>query len=188
MRISKAPEERRQEILDTAMQLFSIKGYEATSMADIANAMHVARGLCYRYFDSKQKLFEEAMDQYVTLCCSEFIPIIHDRSKSYQVRLKQIAIQMTQLEKTAKYHAFFHQEVNRNLHEQLSLQMCHYLYLHIMEEVHYLEEQGMLHIENADILVRFILYGQIGLIADHSIEMEDTISILLRYIKTLLHT
>ena len=35
-RISKPPEVRRQEILDTAMELFAEKGYEDTSMADIA--------------------------------------------------------------------------------------------------------------------------------------------------------
>ena len=57
-RISKAPDVRRQELLDTAMELFAQKGYEETSMGDIARAAGVAQGLCYRYFDSKQKLFQ----------------------------------------------------------------------------------------------------------------------------------
>ena len=47
-RITKAPEVRRQEILDTAIRLFYENGYEKTSITDIANAMHVAQGLCYR--------------------------------------------------------------------------------------------------------------------------------------------
>ena len=64
MRVSKAPEERKQEILRTAMRLFTQQGYENTSMRDIAREMNVVQGLCYRYFDSKQKLFEEAMDTY----------------------------------------------------------------------------------------------------------------------------
>ena len=51
MRVSKAPEVRRQEILETAMKLFTEKGYEATSMRDIAQACGVVAGLCYRYFD-----------------------------------------------------------------------------------------------------------------------------------------
>src|SRR5699024_6864687 len=38
MRVSKAPEVRRQEILETAMKLFTEKGYEETSMRDIAQA------------------------------------------------------------------------------------------------------------------------------------------------------
>ena len=42
-RISKPPEVRRQEILDTAMELFAEKGYEDTSMADIARRMPIIR-------------------------------------------------------------------------------------------------------------------------------------------------
>ena len=53
-RITKDPTERRQEILDTALKLFWEKGYEKTSMTEIAQAMQVAQGLCYRYFPSKE--------------------------------------------------------------------------------------------------------------------------------------
>ena len=78
-RISKAPEVRRQELLNTAMELFARQGYEETSMSDIARAAGVAQGLCYRYFDSKQKLFQEAMAQYVLYCCDIYQPLIHNR-------------------------------------------------------------------------------------------------------------
>ena len=63
-RISKEPEVRRQEILDTAMSVFMEKGYEAATMRDIAAAMHVVPGLCYRYFESKQMLYDTAIEQY----------------------------------------------------------------------------------------------------------------------------
>ncbi|MFQ9916446.1 MAG: TetR/AcrR family transcriptional regulator [Flavonifractor plautii] len=70
-RISKPPEVRRQEILDTAMELFAEKGYEDTSMADIARRIEgVVQGLCCRCFDSKRVLFREAMEQYVRECCA----------------------------------------------------------------------------------------------------------------------
>ena len=45
MRISKEPEERKQEIVETAMKLFCEKGYEKTSISDIAKEMNVAQGL-----------------------------------------------------------------------------------------------------------------------------------------------
>ena len=90
-RISKPPEERRQEILDTAMRLFTERGYEETSMADIAREMDVVQGLCYRYFDSKQKLFHEAMGQYVRECCAAALPIIHDRGRTIAARMDAMA-------------------------------------------------------------------------------------------------
>ena len=52
MRITKEPEARKQEILDTALKLFGENGYEKTSITDIAKVIGVAQGLCYRYFPS----------------------------------------------------------------------------------------------------------------------------------------
>ena len=55
MRVTKEPEVRKQEILDTALKLFGENGYEKTSITDIAKAIGVAQGLCYRYFPSKKR-------------------------------------------------------------------------------------------------------------------------------------
>lgn len=49
----------RQRILDTALQLFATKGYEETSMRDIAAAAGASLGLAYRYFASKEDLVLE---------------------------------------------------------------------------------------------------------------------------------
>jgi AcrR family transcriptional regulator len=46
----------RLNILNTALALFSMRGYEAATMRDIAAAAHVSLGLAYRYFDSKESL------------------------------------------------------------------------------------------------------------------------------------
>lgn len=107
-RISKPPEVRRQEILDTAMELFAEKGYEDTSMADIARRMGVVQGLCYRYFDSKRVLFQEAMEQYVKECCAAGLPIIHDRSRTIRQRLDAMAELILRMEDTARHRAFYH--------------------------------------------------------------------------------
>lgn len=61
MRISKHPEERRNEILDTAEMLFVTKGYTKTTVNDILEAIGIAKGTFYYYFQSK----EEVMDAIV---------------------------------------------------------------------------------------------------------------------------
>ena len=43
MRVTKEPEVRKQEILDTALKLFGENGYEKTSITDIAKAIGVAQ-------------------------------------------------------------------------------------------------------------------------------------------------
>ena len=49
-------EQTRRDILARALQLFSAKGYEATTMRDIATAADCSLGLAYRYFGSKEDL------------------------------------------------------------------------------------------------------------------------------------
>ena len=57
-RITKAPDERRGELINAAQVLFFSKGYEKTSINDIVKAVGVAKGLFYYYFDSKQAILE----------------------------------------------------------------------------------------------------------------------------------
>jgi AcrR family transcriptional regulator len=49
-------ERTRERILEAALGLFAGKGYEATTMRDIAAAAGCSLGLAYRYFDRKEAL------------------------------------------------------------------------------------------------------------------------------------
>ena len=58
-RIVKEYEERRDEILQAAQVLFYTQGYESTSVQNIIEAVGIAKGTFYHYFDSKQALLDE---------------------------------------------------------------------------------------------------------------------------------
>jgi len=58
----------KQEILDTALKLFSERGFHNVSMQQIAEASEFAVGTLYNFFESKEALFEE-----LTESCSEKI-------------------------------------------------------------------------------------------------------------------
>lgn len=47
---------RREQFLDVALTLFSERGFDGTSMKDLAQATGVAPGLVYHYFASKNEL------------------------------------------------------------------------------------------------------------------------------------
>jgi len=66
VRIVKAPDERRSELISAAQQLFYIKGYEKTSISDIVKAVGVAHGTFYYYFSSKTAVLEAIVDEAVT--------------------------------------------------------------------------------------------------------------------------
>jgi len=60
-RVVKNPEERREEILDTAERLFASRGYGTTTINDILGAIGIAKGTFYYYYKSK----EEVMDAII---------------------------------------------------------------------------------------------------------------------------
>lgn len=57
-RITKDPEERKEEIIAAAQKLFEEKGYENTMMSDVAKSIGISQGLPYRYFKSKMELLD----------------------------------------------------------------------------------------------------------------------------------
>jgi AcrR family transcriptional regulator len=52
----------RQEILRTAARLFQQRGYDATSMNDLAAALKLSKGGLYHHFQSKDEILFEIMD------------------------------------------------------------------------------------------------------------------------------
>jgi AcrR family transcriptional regulator len=52
----------RQEILRTAARLFQQRGYDATSMNDVATALKLSKGGLYHHFQSKDEILFEIMD------------------------------------------------------------------------------------------------------------------------------
>src|SRR4029453_329190 len=54
----KTPPERLGQIVECATQVFIEQGYRRTQMADIAEALGVAKGTLYLYVESKDALFD----------------------------------------------------------------------------------------------------------------------------------
>lgn len=61
-------DQRKQQIMDAALKLFSGHGYHAVSVAEIIREVGTSRGTFYRYFSDKYDLFDQLLDvnfQYV---------------------------------------------------------------------------------------------------------------------------
>lgn len=64
-RASEQREKRRAHILAAAAKLFGQRGYHGTSVADVIEAAEISRGTFYLYFDSKDAVFLELMEQFI---------------------------------------------------------------------------------------------------------------------------
>ena len=58
----------KQEILDVALELFSVQGFEATSIAQIAGAVGIRKASLYSHFENKQAILvaivKEVLERY----------------------------------------------------------------------------------------------------------------------------
>lgn len=71
MRVVKEADERRNEILDTADELFAQKGFDGTSTNDILEKVGIARGTLYYHFKSKEEILDSLIERYnVRLLCA----------------------------------------------------------------------------------------------------------------------
>lgn len=78
VRTVKAPEERRNELLDCAQSLFFARGYDDTSVNDVIAAAGVSKGAFYHYFDSKEALLEAFAERLAERTLAQLEPIIGD--------------------------------------------------------------------------------------------------------------
>ena len=58
---------RKQQILNTAEALFAEKGYEATSVQDILDVLHLSKGSFYHHFESKESVLQQICENRAIL-------------------------------------------------------------------------------------------------------------------------
>jgi len=52
-------EAARKKIMDSALELFVLRGFHTTTISDIAKHANVSKGLMYNYFQSKEELLRD---------------------------------------------------------------------------------------------------------------------------------
>lgn len=86
-------DQRRQDILSAALEVFASKGYHAAGIADIAQLLGIGHGTVYRYFSGKRALFDaliaETTEQLAQVMRHE--PPTTDSLPEYRQQLLRIA-------------------------------------------------------------------------------------------------
>ncbi|MCI7438300.1 MAG: TetR/AcrR family transcriptional regulator [Coriobacteriaceae bacterium] len=84
---SKKPAERRKELVQAAAQLFAEKGYEATSVRDILDAVGGAPGMFYYYFASKQDVYVAVMEDFISERMVRKCAVMEDHDRPFDERI-----------------------------------------------------------------------------------------------------
>ena len=73
-----------EDVLDKAVAVFWAKGYEATSMQDLVEAMGIQRGSLYATFGSKQQLFLQSLERYGKVVVKQFLDILESKPSAVE--------------------------------------------------------------------------------------------------------
>jgi AcrR family transcriptional regulator len=119
-RISKDPQERKDELIQTAERLFIENGYEQTAVGDIVKAVNVAQGTFYYHFKSKADLLDAVVEKTAGLLAEQIRPVAVNPGMDPRERINQVIKRLFGIVLFKKdFLDFMHKPGNALLHDML---------------------------------------------------------------------
>ena len=128
--------ERKEDILRTAIKKFSEKGYQGTSVSDIAKELNISQGIIFWYFETKEKLFRAAfMEEFKMIKLASF-NILQDSGLSPQEKLKKLIPEMLEVYRNRKEGCMLILQLlsNKEMQQLLSIDILN-VYNELYEEL-----------------------------------------------------
>ena len=167
-RIVKDADERKEELLQTALDLFAERGYENTPVQAITDAIGIAKGTFYHYFDSKEALLNELVFFFAEHIFGRARSQIAECDGNAIDKLRILAggtaqVKMEMLEVTLPMGRMLRQPENRLVMERLvdeyGSQLTEVMHQIIEEGV----EEGLFHVTRADMAAEIVVALLFGL-------------------------
>ena len=121
-------ERKRRRILDTALKIFSTKGYSPTVLEEIAQEAGIAKGTLYLYFRDKEDLFYNTIMNVIEKLIGILKEKIDDTMNPMQILRDVAFIQLSFFSRNRDFFALF-----QTLHNDLLLFSHKQLFSHLMK-------------------------------------------------------
>ena len=116
----KEAEERRNEILDAADELFGQKGFDGTSTNDILEKVGIARGTLYHHFKAKEDIMDALIERYSDRLLSAAQEIALDKSIPVISRITRVVMAMNlDGRSSAEIMEHIHKPQNALMHQKI---------------------------------------------------------------------
>lgn len=178
MRIVKDPEVRKKEILTGALKVFSKKGYDKTTITDIAKELGISQGLCYRYYSSKEEIYDAALEEYSDYIVNSNIERFNGDEKSFKEKIRDFSGHVeeykSQESENELMYGLFHGENSQKMHDQLMMKTASKLVPFIKNELQIAKDNGEIQISDIDAFAYFFIYGQVGILINENNSQESS--------------
>lgn len=94
LRWERRPDDRYQELLEAALQVFAQHGYRNTRLDEVAEAAGVTKGTIYHYFDTKEELLLSVIKHYQTLAFGRAEDVLRDDRLAASTRIRLLVRKM----------------------------------------------------------------------------------------------
>ena len=91
-------EDRREDIKQSAIMVFSEKGYHSAKVSQIVDHVGVAQGTFYLYFEGKQQLFSEILNDFLSMLVetiASWEPAELDSREALRSELRRVGLMLT---------------------------------------------------------------------------------------------
>ncbi len=167
----KEPNDRKEELIDAAEDLFSEKGFKETSVDDICDEVGVAHGLFYYYFESKENVIEAITERMINELVAKMEEILMRDDLSADEKLKRLFSLSFQKEKNKPYLAsYFFREESTQLYYSLFERSIDMLTPYLTEMIEQGVDEGIFKTEYPEQTVRFWLNGRLFLFDQDRLE------------------
>ncbi|OGO85439.1 MAG: hypothetical protein A2Y22_09220 [Clostridiales bacterium GWD2_32_59] len=185
-------EQKRKEIMQAAIKIFNVKGYEKTRISDISDEANVSRTTVYQYFKDKEHLFESAVDFVINRVHGRIKDIVNDKSVSFYDKVTAI---VTELLKRHKYTSILLTLVekwmqdNDNTKEQYKVLDMYSIKIKEIFESLFEEAKKNQEIEEvSEKIMSVILYSMIeGLLTYFANNKEEDVEVYIQSVSALLN-
>lgn len=173
MRIVKEHEERRNEILDTAEQLFSQIGYTNCSVNEILKQVGIAKGTFYYYFQSKEELLDAIIQRTADTMIQKAEQVAKDKKLSPEDKILNIflCLRVTDAQ-SEKLIEEFHKPENALLHQKSLCVLIERVTPILVDVIQEGMEKGIFLCEYPEQYVQIFLSASSTLLDDGMFQME----------------
>lgn len=182
-RVTKEPEERKEEIIAAAQKLFEEKGYENTMMSDVAQSIGISQGLPYRYFKSKLELLDAVAvklgaEFIKTVLGFRFKPGMNAREKldAYFKMIADIG--------TSRLVSTLHKKDNDEIHKRMSAATFKSLLPQLVILIEEGNREEVFDCPNPEESASFLIYGAMSI---HDMVNEDNMAEKMDIIRELFY-
>lgn len=167
MRIVKAPDVRRAEILSMANQLFQTKGYSKTAVDEIVRQVGIAKGTFYHYFKSKAEILDALTDQLVNEMAIQAQHIANNNNLNAIEKLVTIIHSQNSLkDQQQNVVDTMHLPENRALHERTNIKIIGTFGPILAEIIQQGNQEQLFQVDDPLSTVQFILAGSLFLFGE----------------------